>query len=65
MTLLEVNLDGLFLMIFLVMFGPAILLGLISIPFFAKQKKKTGKVLLILAVVYLIVSLGICSSMML
>lgn len=62
MIFLDVNLDGIFLVVFLVMFGPSLLLALISIPFFAKEKKKTGKVLLILAGVYLLISLGICSS---
>jgi len=43
--LLEVgNLDGLVVLIFLIMFGPALLFLIIGIVLFAKQKKKAGKV---------------------
>ena len=59
--LLEVgNLDGLFALIALVMFGPALLFLTIGIVLFAKQKKKAGKVFFILAGVYLLISLGVC-----
>ena len=59
--LLEVgNLDGLFALIALVMFGPALLFLIIGIVLFAKQKKKAGKVFFILAGVYLLISLGVC-----
>jgi len=57
------NLDGLVIMIVAIMFGPAILLTIIGAAVF-KKNKKAAKVLFILAAVYVIVSLGICGSMM-
>lgn len=57
------NLDGLLVLILLIMFGPAVLLGIIGVILMTKNKKKPGKVFLILAGVYLLVSLGICGSM--
>lgn len=63
--LLEVgNLDGLFALIALVMFGPALLFLIIGIVLFAKQKKKAGKVFFILSGVYLLISLGVCGVLM-
>jgi hypothetical protein len=59
------NLDGLFAMILLIMFGPAILFFTIGIILFLRQKKKAGKIFMILAGVYLVISLGVCGSMML
>ena len=65
MTFLEVgNLDGLIYLIVAIMIGPAILLAFIGALLF-KKNKKAAKILFILAVVYLIISLGICGSMML
>jgi hypothetical protein len=62
--ILEVgNLDGLVYLIVAIMFGPAILLALIGFIVF-KKHRKAAKVLFILATVYVIVSLGICGSMM-
>ncbi|WCO01703.1 hypothetical protein [Psychroserpens ponticola] len=58
----NMNLDGLFTMIILIMFGPAILLAIIG-TFVFKKNKKAAKVLFILAVVYLIISLGICGAL--
>ncbi|RRQ50084.1 hypothetical protein DZC72_05780 [Maribacter algicola] len=58
------NLDGLFVFIFLIMFGPAILLGIIGAVLMAKNKKKGGKIFMILAGVYLLISLGVCGTMM-
>ncbi|WP_396636293.1 hypothetical protein [Maribacter sp. R77961] len=58
------NLDGLVAVIFLIMFGPALVLGVIGIILLAKGKKKAGKIFLILAGVYLLVSLGVCGTMM-
>lgn len=58
----NMNLDGLFTMIILIMFGPAILLAIIG-AFVFKKNKKAAKVLFILAVVYLIISLGICGAL--
>jgi hypothetical protein len=63
--LLEVgNLDGLFILIALIMFGPALLFLIIGIVLFAKQKKKAGKVFFILTGVYLLISLGVCGVLM-
>lgn len=58
----NMNLDGLFIMIILIMFGPAILLAIIG-AFVFKKHKKAAKVLFIIAVVYLIISLGICGAL--
>lgn len=55
--------SGLVILILLVMFGPALLLGIIGSVLLAKKRKRSGKVFLILAVVYLLISLGTCSSM--
>jgi len=64
MILLEIgNLDGLVLLIVAVMFGPALILAIIGL-LMLKKDKKLAKVLLILAVVYTIISLGICGSML-
>lgn len=63
--ILEVgNLDGLVVLIALVMFGPALLFLIIGFVLFAKEKKKAGKVLFILAGVYLLISLGTCGALM-
>ncbi len=64
MTLLgpNMNLDGLLVLIIAIMFGPAILLAIIG-AFVLKKNKKAAKVLFILAVVYLIISLGICGAL--
>jgi len=58
------NLDGLISLMFALMFGPAILLFIIAIIFNVKNKKKTAKIFWILGVVYLIISFGICGSLM-
>lgn len=63
--ILEVgNLDGLVVLIFLIMFGPALLFLIIGGILFSKQKKKAGKVFMILAGVYCLISLGVCGAMM-
>lgn len=63
-TFLEVgNLDGLLILIIAIMLGPAILLTIIGFAIKSKNKK-VAKVLFILATIYVIVSLGICGSMM-
>ncbi|WP_299383145.1 hypothetical protein [uncultured Lacinutrix sp.] len=62
--LIEVgNLDGLILLIAVIMFGPAVILAIIGF-LLLKRNKKAAKVFFILAVVYVLVSLGICGSMM-
>jgi len=61
------NMDGLGLLIgvvLFVMFGIPIILSIIGWVLWAKKKKKSAKILFITAVVYLLVSLGICGSMM-
>lgn len=57
---LEVNLDGLVYFLALIMFGPALIFLIIGIVLFTKEKKKGGKIFMILAGVYLIISLGTC-----
>lgn len=58
----NMDLSGLFIIIGLIMFGPSILLTIIG--FSIKGKKpKAAKILFIIAVVYLIISLGICGSL--
>ena len=56
------NLDGLFIMIIAIMFGPAIVLAIIG-AFVYKKHRKAAKVLFILATVYVIISLGICGAL--
>ena len=65
MVFLEGNMDlsGLVILIVLIMFGPAIIMAIIGFAIL-KKNKKAAKVLFILAAVYLIISLGICGSMM-
>ena len=58
------NLDGLVVLIFLIMFGPSLLFLIIGGILFSNQKRKAGKVFMILAGVYLLVSLGVCGTMM-
>jgi hypothetical protein len=58
----NMNLDGLFTMILLIMFGPAILLAIIGFAVY-KKNKKAAKVLFILATIYIIISLGICGAL--
>ncbi|MEX0291405.1 MAG: hypothetical protein AB3N14_20040 [Flavobacteriaceae bacterium] len=57
------NLDGLFILILLVMFGPALLFVGIGLLIRSKNKK-AAKVFFILAGVYLLVSLGVCGTML-
>ncbi|KXN98024.1 hypothetical protein LS48_13635 [Aequorivita aquimaris] len=65
MIFLEVgDLTGLVVIILAIMFLPAIILFIIGVVLLANQKKKAGKILMILGVVYLLISLGICGSMM-
>lgn len=56
------NLDGLFALILLVMFGPALLFLILGFVFRSKQRKKASKVFFILAGVYLLISLGTCGA---
>ena len=53
------NLDGLLILIFAIMFGPAILFTITGFTI-KKRYKKAAKIFFILAAVYLIISLGVC-----
>jgi quinol-cytochrome oxidoreductase complex cytochrome b subunit len=57
------NLDGLLAILLLIMFGPAVLLLVIGFILRSKQKRKAGKVLFILAGVYMLVSFGVCGAL--
>jgi len=57
------NLDGLVILMVAIMFGPAMVLAIIGALVF-KKYRKAAKVLFILAVVYVIISLGICGALM-
>ena len=64
MIALEVgNLDGLFVLIFLIMAGPPIVLSIVGFSI-RKSYPDAAKVLYILAGLYLIIGLGLCGSMM-
>ena len=58
------NLNGLVFILFLIMFGPAILLLVIGFILRAKKNTQAGKVFFILAGVYMLVSLGVCGAIM-
>ncbi|CAL2103602.1 conserved protein of unknown function [Tenacibaculum sp. 190130A14a] len=62
--MLEIDLSGIFIFLFLIMLGPSLLFAGIGLAL-KKKKPKSSKVFFILAVVYLIISLGTCGSMML
>ncbi len=61
----SMDLGGAILMVLLIMFGPPLMLLLVGIGLRVKEKKKAAKVLFILAALYLLISLGICGTMML
>lgn len=62
--ILEVgNLDGLVYFFAGIMFGPALLFLVIGVILFSKEKKKGGKIFMILAGVYLLISLGTCGAL--
>jgi phosphotransferase system glucose/maltose/N-acetylglucosamine-specific IIC component len=60
----EVNLDGVVIVILLIMLLPSFVLGLIGTILYFNEKKRAAKILFIIAIVYAIISLGICGSMM-
>ncbi|HHC79654.1 MAG TPA: hypothetical protein ENK46_07220 [Flavobacteriia bacterium] len=60
----NMDLGGAILMVLLIMFGPPLMLLLVGIGLRVKEKKKAAKVLFILAALYLLISLGICGTMM-
>ncbi|WBU90632.1 hypothetical protein [Cellulophaga omnivescoria] len=57
------NLDGLFTLILLIMFGPALLFLIIALIMLGQKKKKAAKIFFILTGLYLLISLGICGAM--
>ena len=61
--ILEVDLSGIVVIFILLMFGPALLLAGVGLAL-KKKKPKSSKVFFILAVVYLIISLGTCGAML-
>ena len=64
MLTIEPNLDGLIWLILAIMFSPAIILTIVGF-IILKKHKKAAKILFILASLYVIISLGICGSMIL
>lgn len=58
------NLDGLVIAIVLIMLLPSIILSLIGTILYFKEKKKAAKILFIIAIVYAVISLGICGTML-
>lgn len=67
MFALEGNMDGLGLLILAILFlgfGIPIILAIIGTIVRSKGKKNTAKVLWIISGIYLIISLGICGSML-
>ncbi len=61
--ILEVgNLDGLVIILIAIMFGPAIVLAIIGFGLY-KNHRKASKVFFILAGLYLLISLGICGTL--
>ena len=58
------NLDGLVVILFLIMFGPALILLICGFILRSKENKKAAKVFFILAGVYLLISLGVCGGLL-
>ncbi len=57
------NYLGIFLLVLAIMFLPPLILLIIGLVIRVKNRK-TSKILIILSVVYLLISLGVCGSMM-
>ena len=57
------NYDGIIYFFLAIMLGPPILLGIIGLGLY-KKHKKASKVFFILAGLYLLISLGICGTLM-
>lgn len=60
MMFIEPNFDGLLTVLIIIMVGPSIVLAIIGSILYYNQKRKAAKVFFILAVIYLVISLGIC-----
>ena len=58
------NLNGLVVVIILIMLIPSFILALIGAILYFNLKKRAAKILFIIAIVYAIISLGLCGSMM-
>ena len=58
------NYLGAIILVLFIMFGVPIILTIIGISL-RNKNKKTSKTLLIIAVVYVLISLGVCGSLML
>ncbi len=64
---LEGSMEGLGVLIFLIimgLFGVPIVLAFIGLILWIKNKKKGAKICWIISVIYVLISLGICGSMM-
>ncbi len=64
MIYLEADYTVLFILIILLILSPAIILSIIGGALYYNGKRKTPKILFIIATVYVIISLGICGTMM-
>ena len=62
--LIEADYTFLFVIVIAIMFCPPILFGLIGYSF-RNKNKRTAKIFYIIAIVYLLIGLGICGSMLL
>jgi len=62
--LFEGDFSGIFYFIFMILLGPPLLLSLIGLLFYRTTSRKAGKILFILAGIYLVVGLGICGALM-
>ncbi|WGH74321.1 hypothetical protein P8625_09350 [Tenacibaculum tangerinum] len=56
------NLTGIFIAVLLIMFGPPVILAIIGAAI-KNKNKKASEIMYILAVVYLVIGLGVCGSM--
>ena len=62
MIFLEGGMSGLWVLVLLMLAGPALVLGLIGF-LFRRKNKKVATVFYILAILYFIIGWGICSGM--
>lgn len=64
MIYLQPNLDGLIYNALFMMFGPALILAIIAGLLRYYKKKKAAKVFFVLAIIYLVISLGTYAVLM-
>ncbi|SNR14319.1 LPXTG cell wall anchor domain-containing protein [Tenacibaculum jejuense] len=62
MIFLEGGMSGLWVLVLLMLAGPALVLGLIGF-LFRRKNKKVATVFYILAILYFIIGWGVCSGM--